>query len=414
MLIGAGQYLNLLARGTVTVDTSEDSLFTAANLYDGLASKPFRFSSSTSDSVITCDLNMMSNGGFETGNTSGWTANVSSTATNLVAVTSANPNAGTYSLVLTYATASTSDYCGAYQDRTFPTGERVNLTIALSGNTTTRLRVQCVETGGYLSTDATWGTTSAYAVVNPSTSYVTTTLTFTTPETTDARRATVTLRFQPIMVGATTAVGYADDIYVHPSANFLGVFGHDLGPIAPKWLASTDGVVATAASTVATMTPAARSFYSYTTTPVDYRYLHLLLSGVPHEAPWFGEVVAAQVETVGQRPLWGYETADSLSQARATTVDGGVAHVFQLADDARRSIKFSWTFGDASGWTQFHQDVLRRSEYGRWPVVVVPFTSESDVIYGHIGEGVSYARDLPNWRDAGSVVISEDPLPTWI
>jgi hypothetical protein len=411
MLIATGELFNLIGRGTLSAGTSASSYYPLANLADGIVGKPFMFSTSTSDQYVSCDLNLVTNGGFETTGLSGWTQSLSSTG-NTVTQTSGNPHAGTYSCVLSEAVASTSDYTRVYQDIRAQASERLNLTVALAGTVTSRLRIQLRELGWCLTTSGGWSSLDAFCAVNASTSYVVTDLAFVIPESSQLRRSVATLRIEPTLEGtASTGTVYVDDCYVWPSHNLVAVVGHDLQAVTPQWLVSATSAIG-AATTMQVMTPAPRSFYSYDTTGSTDRYLHLLLNGVPPEAPWIGELVACWADEVSQPPRWGYEVQDDRYQLRPSAPDGSILTVIPVGGEGRRAVRFSWQLWSESDWAQFFLGLIRRSSYGRWPSLVVPFSSEETVMYCHLDAGgAKVRRDHFVYRDAGDVTLIEDAFP---
>src|SRR3990172_5980501 len=238
-----------LSGGVAIVPSSEQVRFPRANLYDRQVSKPFRFLSGLEDTnkldvddFIRFDFNVVDNGGFErtidplTGlpvTLDGWTEH-SEGAGNVCSETTVAGQFNGGARALKMVIASTSGQASRRKDVKVRSGEYVNITVALRGDGTrvSRFKVQILETKQWVLSDGTLTTTETDFATQTAATYATirTSTPALMPAFTASRSDLLTLRLQPYLNGDAVGEGFADDIYVWPSTDFLSVHGHNIDP----------------------------------------------------------------------------------------------------------------------------------------------------------------------------------------
>jgi hypothetical protein len=382
-----GEQFNVLETASTMTSTSADTNYPLTNLYQspGLnrPSRPFRFNANAADLNITADINRVGNPGFETSTLDGWTKAMT-------------------------ATGGSSGTGARYQDVTVRAGERFQFDgyLRSDGVGSADVQIENLHTGLFVASSG-WGTAASF-VTTSATSYTQQTGTFTMEGITACGgypKVTLRLHLQ------TTSTGncYWDDIQLYPAVNFVSIHGHNLGPVVTPELYSDTADFAGAGTLRKTLTIAKPSFYGFLSTDIYAPDWRLKLSGTNHAIPYVGELVLGYAETAGTRQEYGWSVAEKYPQARAET-EAGEVYVSRLSDDGPRTAVLPFRYGAVSEYTSARDDIVRRSYGGEVPMVVVPYSSEGDVIHGRLGSQWDVTRENLTSVD-GDLVVVESGLP---
>jgi hypothetical protein len=416
-LIATGKRSNLLARGTVT-HSSEDTDFPWENAWDGRGRTPGAFAAAGLNDYLRVDLDEVPDPGFEVAALTAWTT-ATNGAGNTAALATDQKNAGAKSLKLHLAAAGAGNYAlGQVDLEEIPSGERRTIQAALRGDGTVycRVRAYIPELGLYLTPAAAWTATPTDLWTQQTASWTaltTTMLTFVMPTYAASARALLTLRIIAYAEEASsTGDAWVDDVACWASMSFLGVHGHELGPVAPQWRHSTDGFAASD-DLVLALTIAEGKFYGYSATPSDRRYQELLLSGTNHEAAAFGEVGFCQAYAHERYGMDSLTTTEGLAQERLEAPDGVVA-VIALAQRPTTSKELALAWPTETNFLAWLREVARRSEYGRWPAWFVLDSDSADVLFCCLPKDLVDALELVGVHRASSKIqVTEQPFPIW-
>lgn len=402
-----------LAGGVGIVTSSASSLYPKTYLYDRWASNPFLFNAAAADDNITIDLNLVTNGGFESGVT-GWTDS-SVGASNAGSAEAVIFNDGAGALKLTVTTTGGSNKAERYRDITVRAGEYLNPSVALRGDgtRTVRARLYIPSTGQYV--------TSAGALTTTPTDFATrSTATFATTAGTEvrmptfavARRDTFTLRLIVYMDGSAAGVGYADSFYVWPSVDFFSLAGHNIDPVVTVQLNRDTAAFAGAGTLEQAVTVYRPSFYHALGTRRTDRYWQVKFSGTNTSAIYVGELVLTQKLQLTYGYMDGLQGEYANAQVRSTSDMGDVQVFLMSAEETRH-----WVAPFDHDETSFEElrDVLRRSALGAHPIIFVPDSTDAEVcIYGRVGPQWSFSAPNPVQFTGGDLDIYESPFPTFV
>lgn len=403
VLVLSGSDYNALARAALTV-SDENSLRPKAKLFDGRPSMPFEFVSAGADLQITADLNLMENGGFESGITD-WTD--ASTGTGATAE-SATANSGTKALT---CAGGASGVGQRYVDVQVRTGWAYQLEAAIRGDATVfaRVRVQCLETGDYFNGTA-WTATPSDLFAEDSATYQDHSDTFTMQSYGQALgRDTVTLRVY--LLCNEDGDAFFDDVYLYPAIDFLSIHGHNLtAAIAVQLRSSTDDF--SAVDTLeATLTKAPRTFWGRLVAPVFRRYWRIKFSGTNTVAIRIGEAVLGQALAVQRNYDYGAELAE-LEDNIASETPSGERYSRAQTEFGRRvfAMRFNFRGETDDAYEEARDDIFRRSRGDLYPLVIVPDTDRPEVLHGRIDRRWSVTRTLLTAYDNNDLVLAESPF----
>ena len=313
-------------------------------------------------------------------------------------------------------TAGTSS-ASAYQDIVLRSGEKFTVTVdsrSTAAGISSRLRVQCLETGNYLSTDAAWGATAVDAITNATSSFATVALSATVEAISITKQDLVHLRITALN-NSTGNITYMDELYVWPSVDFVSIHGHNLDPVVTVTLqSSTDSFTTT--TTQATFTVGQPSFYTALGTLQDIRYWRVQLSGTnsTHSGiPYIGELMVSQKLAPGDTIRYNPELVYTDWQVRSGATPAS-ARSYLLGDHETRALTMNFLYGSTANFAEALNAILRRSRFGHHPLVVVPLSSEADVIYGKIDESVSITRPTIGLWETQAITLTELPFPAFV
>jgi hypothetical protein len=424
----AGRYSDLLGGALVTT-SAYNANYPPANLCDGRGGRPFAFATPpTANVYISADLDRadsagIRDGGFEAATLAagGWTATQNG-ASNLASIDATKHNSGSQSAKLHVPTAGVGAY--AQVTKVFanvPSSSRQVVSVAQLGDGTvySRARLFCPDTNQYLKSDGTWNAAGAaaadFATAKTTPAWTVTTLPFTMPSFLASGRPLLSLWLIAIATEPTnTGDAWVDDFRVWPSADFLAFHGHNLGPVTVGWYGSATGAFVGEQTTVnAAITAYENHFYDREVTPCDLRYQRIIFTGTNDAAIQIGSMTLSKAYTLAQKTdAPGYQTDRALTQTRAGNAGLVVIPQEQVA---RRRLTMPVKWHAQADRIEFLMEVVERSEYGRWPLWVVPLSTETDVLFGRIAAVLSDQRTyLPIWKAAQAVVVDEESYPIWI
>lgn len=274
---------------------------------------------------------------------------------------------------------------------TVRSGERRRLT-QTAGTTT----IRNLNTGKYLTTASAWqaGSTSCLSGSGSRDYQIETRVQC-------GDRDTISLQ-----ISTTSGTAVVD----FPRWNAMLVVGHSLDPILTLTAQSDDNSGFSSPTTVGTFSPSRPNMVVYSAGGVSERYCRLNSSGTNTAAAWIGELVVCWLETAsrGQKPEWSIKQ-DS-PQVRAETRAGEV-YAFPLGAFPRRVVQMAFVQRATAEYQQMRDDIVARSMGGRFPTVVNPYETETDVVvYGRLDASWNVKRLLTYaWED--DLIISEDPFP---
>ena len=408
----AGDLFNFLARGPSALTVSDENpLYPATRLYDGRPEEEFRFLTNGADRMLTKDLNEIPNGGFETSTLDGWIeSSVGSSNAGTEEVTTVN--SGAKALRLTLTTAGGSNYASRYRDITVRAGEARTISAALrgSGTVSARIRIQCLETGYFLTSGAAWQSAATDCLTRATASYATSSVPYTTQSLATVRGSLCTLRIRAIATEASaTGVVYVDDVYDWPSWDFLSVHGHNLGPVACELRSSTDAFVGVD-TLEATATIAQPTFYSRLGAPIARRYVRVKLAGTNHQTIRLGEVVVGYALSAARNPRQGY-TEGTLWPGTVMVGPGRSRWTRALSDHALRTYLLQFRYWTGAHHQEARDEIIRRCRVNLSPLVMVVESTRPDVIYGSIDTGTwEVQRSIGSTWEPGDLAIAEWPL----
>lgn len=413
----SGEKFNHVGRGpnAITSVGTVNSLFPLTNLGAFRPRKPFSFSQSIADMRVIVDTDLVTDGGFEGTLSDGWT---DADTGDGVSDQHATPKFGTFSLRLVANTGT----AGRYQDITMRTGERAEVRggwVRLDGTGTVTLQVTNRRTGNYLTSAGAWQASAASiwsVTADTSSVFVEQTDVQFQMETRAVHGGldTADLRATLTATGASITAAYVDDLELIPAINFLGMFSHNFDPIlTPTWRADDDSAFGSA-TTLSTPTIAQPNFYSYLSSPNYERYKDLLLSGGPQLAnPRGGDLVMGYAETAARQQQMGWGNAYAQRQARMETPEGD-QYVTSKGPHAIRTLRLPLKHQSLSDHNEVRGEIFERSGYGRRPGVIVPASTEPDVIFGRCQDKWGVSRAINESVILSNVGFREEPHMDWI
>lgn len=400
-------HLERLAAANITCGGAGYTASLAA-LYDRMPSSPAVGNPVPyTDLTFTADLNIALNGGMETVSSgvllSDWTIGAGT-----VERSNTQAKAGTYSMKIGAGSG------WAYQYVTVLAGERVNFRASVYGDgaNSAKVSVLNMHTGNWLQTDGTWGA-SADVLSASAAAWTDRSLDGIIVETSNL------VDTMPLRIRCLNSAGtcYYDEVYLWPSTDWISVHAHNIPPvIVPEFRSSTDNF---SGSDVLTATIAKYPHVvSAQPTMIDRRYVRLKLSGdYLYSAPWFGELVWGQRQTlaVGAAVNPGVTVTWSDAQVRQTTIARDL-RVLRVGSQPTRRIEFSQHLMTTADWQDTRDKLVRRSALGAHPVVLMPASEDPEtVLYARLDASWAHGwGPLITMRDDSRIVAQEMPAPAWI
>jgi hypothetical protein len=385
-----GSAFNLLARGTRSSSPGIASGFSLDDICDGFPSSRVRLASIAEDSYIKVDLQQVLNAGFET-----WPDTIPDSWTNVsagsgtVTKETVNIHSGVNAVKLVCG-SGLGNLAAIRQTLTVRSGEELTLKVWLKTmpGANGRAGVYNPRTGLYLTSTGSWTKTETSCLLQEGNlDWTENKITFTVESFAAIRSDTTPLvLFFAVADIISTRTVYVDDVELFPSANFLSVHGHNLEPLVTlRWSYSdNDGTYVL----IKDLTPGDPTFWGLNTNKVRRRWHKFTVVGTPWtEAPAFGEIVLGQFQTLledAQHPSsGGWEWTRAQQQSRSITPTGDV-YVRTRTDAPSRALKFPYTHTTEESFQQFREELLERSSYGEFPIVIVPNDDRPEVLFGRI------------------------------
>lgn len=420
----AGEKFNWVGRGPNALSSSGtvDSNFPLTNLGVYRPREPFSFSQSVADMRAIVDTCLVADSSIEGTLDDNWTDASSGGG---AATQDATPSTGTYSLKLV---PGASGVASRYQDLIVRSGERFTIRASFQapGGGTVAVRIYNPQTGLYLDSTGAWiaapATDADHAIsksTNTSSLFETESLAFQVESRSDCGdQDLVLLRVQPYSADNITT--YVDDIELIPAINFLGVFSHNFDPIlTPTWRSDDDSAFGSA-TTRATPTIARPNFYSVLGSAFYERYQDLKLAGGPQGAdaaggnnyPRAGELVIGYAETIARMPDPQWTDRYDKQQSRVVTPERD-QHIASRGSHRLRTLNLPFTHFSLSDRNEIRDEILARGGYGERPSVIVPASTEPDVLFCRAGASWEVKRRHIVWA-GDTLVLEEDPHMEWI
>lgn len=427
-LYATGEQFNSLERmiAALTV-TNEDSELVRARLYDRDPGLAFRFGSVAAGLAITADLNILPGGDMETDAGAGlppapWSEVLTGTG-DITRGTGAgemdSTGGGAAGMKLTVGAGSGS--AEGYQERYCRAGERIVIKArakdAGAGQIKARLRNK--RTGKWATSGGGWSSSVSDIAASDTTTWHDLLgaggfeIIVEDFNTCQADRVLLRLSFVNDTINTSK---FVDNVAWWPSTGLFSAHGHSIPPeIGVEWRVSTDNF-AGSNILVATLTPYQSTFYGDSSAVLRAeRYQRLLLPGTPFDPapPHLGEWILTQPTIASRNPNFGFVETRSLEQIRSEG-PAGKMRVTPLADKTRRALTFPVSLRSATDYAQFRDQLMERSQHGRWPVLVV---SEADdpraALYGSVPPEYAHTRTFLNIRDTDLKIV-EAPFPTFL
>lgn len=416
-LICAGSNQNTVARAlsaSTSYLTASDvnPLFPLTNLGDGFSAMAFRFQTTSSGRIDT-DKNAMDNWSMEVAATSSSTVLANWVVdSGTVTRTSSVANSGSFSMSLGAGAAT------AHQDVLVNADERFTLFAALRGDATnfSKISVQNLQTFNYLTSAGAWQVAQTFCITGPTAAGFSVFSRTASIEAFSPTQMNDTMWLR-ITVASTAGTVFADDVVYSPATGIVGLFGFlNIDPgVVVKIISSSDGF--TTQTTEATMVDYRPSFFYYTTTPIDRRYIRVQFGGVNSSAsgPIFGgELFLGQPRAIVRTFDPSYSLVFSDAQERQETVIGGM-QVFRLDTHSVRTINLPYRYTNLAEYQEM-RDVARRAQHGAAPAVIVPASTDGEVcLLARIEPTFTAVQGpMPNYFEGSSLKATELPFPAWV
>jgi hypothetical protein len=421
LLVLQGQYANTLERlaglvgnvglagGVPIVASDADANFPVLNLTDGILHHPFRWGSGAVDPLLTIDLNLVMNGGFESGAVGALPAGWGTSVGTSFQINTTNKNDGANSARL----GASGD--GGFQGLTMRSGERATISWAIRGDGSAQAQLQVlnIHTNKALNSSGAWAAAGTNLDTQTTAAFKTGSRTFTVEDFATTRRDTCTILIICRQSGAGNT--WYDSLYVWPETDFAAVFGHNWPPSVAPELRHDTAAFAGAGTQVAGAfaTVYQPSMYASFST-ISSRYIRIKLTGTPPpgEIPWIGKLVVGQKQTFARHHNYGdRRELDDSGQVR------GSGRAFLTTDRGRRVWSPTWTLSSDAEYTSF-KEYMERSRHGAYPGVLVPYDAgpgDTNVcLYGRWAEPrFAFTHQFLTMRPTEGQVFVEDPYPTW-
>jgi hypothetical protein len=400
----SGPLLNTLGRCVAAASPTPiaDTNYPVSQLYDGVAALPFRFGTSTSDAVVKFDLNLLNNPGFEitlsTTSTSGWLAVSGSSMTN----STAYANSGTNSIRVNGM---------AYHDVQVRPSEGLKFQWSMYDGTgssadLTYIQIQCMDLGQYLTSSGGWSaaTTTYVTQTTGAGGWKSSSLTFNIPGLSELLQDTATLR---VSLVACSSAAYFDDILLYPGISWVSAHGHNWTTVlSPEVEGSSNDSSYTSVKTLSLYRDVALGTFS----TAYYRYWKFILNGTPYAAPYCGELVFGQYDTLLENPMYGSTVQYQEKQVRKES-PAGTQYVYNRGGQSVRTLKMTFYYSDSTQYYQSRRSVFRSSRGGERMIAISASDMDTEqVVYGRITETANYVKTDGVFWTVGYDVV-EDALP---
>jgi hypothetical protein len=399
-IAAAGTGLNF--PGTETSNPAADSAFPVGALQDGRIDAFFSQGSILADSTLRRDLNVIINGGLETGDFTGWTKVELNSG--VVTIEPTIVNSGSKSAKLATSGVGGTE-AGIKQTKVFRSGQRVRGTASLRATSgTVKLEIKDLTTGKYYNTSSVWQTARTHHKITASTgSYETFALSIVL-DGWEAHQSDFASLQVYAFGDSTSAQGYADDIYVWPETNLCVLAGHNVDPaITCEWRKSTDNFAANDVL-VGALTARRGVMYRYETTAIVTRYVGLKFVGTPEAKIRATELIYTYALDTQRGVRWEVDHSSQVMQERSAwqslALQDYPADGFAGVIDA---------FPIDTAFYELRDEIFRRAERGQM-IILILSTTRDVIVIGRTPPDWAYSTQ-PNINVVG---LKIDPFPPGI
>jgi hypothetical protein len=195
----------------------------------------------------------------------------------------------------------------------------------------------------------------------------------------------------------------------------ISMHGHNLPPSVTVDLVSDAtssgfGAASTEAAGIAVLQPA---FYAVLSSAINSRWIRVDTNDpVAASDLSIGELVIGLTTALSaprHTNVSSWQLGEQLPQIRQTT-QGGTIRALALLEQPMRVLGLPHLAVSSSDHQAIRDEIYRRTDYGAEPIVLIPWDSESVVIYGRIDSQATFERTNPD-RYSHSIAIVELPGP---
>ncbi len=386
----ADRYGNILERPNTVLSASQtpSNLFPLSRAADGQPDQVFIFPAVAANDYIQADINQILNESFETWTLSTtpdqWTSAITNDGT-VSEHTGSHVNLGGSGLQLTNGATGTAE---SYQDIVVMAGEEMQINAWFRTDDAAEngeLEIRNLQTGNYLDNGGAWMASQTNALEPVTTVLTLTNLSFTVESFAICRSHLVTLRVRVHMdnTAASKTHNY-DDVVLFPSVNFASIHGHNIDPRVTVELHS-DFADAAFGSLVdhGDFTVSVPTFFLKIATLQKNRYWRVpQFTGTQSTVTGALEVglcfLGQVISLLGAPSQPGLEIAEILPQERAESRLSRKQWRLRHAKHEQRLIQLQFELLTDARETEFRDEVLKRTEYGVQPMVMVIRSDEAD------------------------------------
>jgi hypothetical protein len=372
-LIIPGRYLNILDECLSLVSSDPEPGYDAENVANNVPSHPFKFDDPGTNDYLLADLSRLPNGDMED-----WVASGAGevpdgfTKTGTVAKESTIKHGGSFS-------AKLSANANLWRIIWVPAGWEMTIECWLYGDGDDNMfaRLRNLYTGNYLKTDSGWQAAETAFGSQAAAAWAKTTKEFVVEDY-------ATCGYQHLVplqilweheVGGTG--GYVDDASIWPHWNFASIHGHNIPPTITVKYQSDDNVGMATPTTQATATVIQPSFFNVIGSMVTERFARLYLEGtvLQEKSILLGEFVLSQYRTLLHPHIKGP------AYTRTMPSRGTLISKIPRSDWSERKVRLDFSDTDVELTRMY--EMLDRARGGTDPFVIVPISTESDVMFGY-------------------------------
>lgn len=403
--------------------SSADPLFPITNLYDGRPSLPFRFSSLLDEESIIVDMQILGNAGLENWSDDvpeGWTKDVfggSGTVVETTDVLGGEVTEGNSAAEFSAGSAGAS----LYRDVTVRPGERMNISSNLRGDGTNpiSLRVQCLETGRFLTSASEWSPTAQDRASQTANSY--------TPDDfinsfqvesleRCGYRDEVTLRITLRMMAG--GPGFADNLMLWPHSDLLSMHGLSVDDrCVIRWDATNDFIGFVDALTVGSADDGfgpdqIPNVYIKRPVANSKRFQRITFDNggvAPARPREVGELILCQSETLQRNANYGVDVRVLRDDDVVHQAANADRQVYGRARWPRRALAMRWLFTAEDQVRQHRDELWGRAGGGRHPLLLIPNEQRAAAYLVRLDDTWSVRREFNTWQD-NALTFSELPF----
>lgn len=420
----AGPSFNRVSLSNNISATSEDTDSPVSNIGVGRPGRSFKFAASATDDLITIDMNMLSNGSFETWTLTSVPDDWTDSSDTSVPVTEETTLIVDGSSAIKLGTDEV-EQASVYQDHLVAGGTVMTYIVYLrvgptGGDATASLKIEDRSASQWLNSSGTWqdadtDAASTTSATGPETNgYTKFTDTFTVQGPAD--RVTC-LRVIAKSIGVN-GPGYADGIVLWPhlDIDFASIHGHNLdaGVTAVQLRSKATAFTASASDGTleATMTKNMPSFFTNLGTAVSRQFWRFVFVGQNQLPIEIGEAVLGVSATLTKQIHFSTQPAfgERMPGARHTLASGETTQ-YNLTQYPHATISVDFN-SFKSDLDEVHDSLWVASSFGANPVVIVPDHTINRAYFGKLQltfPMTRFANNLDRW--SYGIDLEESPFP---